>query len=51
MNFLATIGGGIEPDEWNTEVELFAVDFLDAAQQADNIAKDAGGVVISLSQS
>ena len=48
MNYIATIVGGIGPDVWEKDIELFADDFLDAANQANNIANEEGGRVQSL---
>jgi hypothetical protein len=52
MNFLAIIVGGEGPDTWEREREItHAVDFMDAAQQAQAQADELGGFVFSLEQS
>jgi hypothetical protein len=48
MKFLAMIQGGIGPDAWDREREINSVDFMDAAQQAQNYAEEHDGHVVSL---
>ena len=44
----AIIQGGIGPDVWDREVSIDAVDFMDAAKQAQGKAEDLGGHVVEL---
>jgi hypothetical protein len=51
MKYLALIQGGIGPDVWDKELQISAVDFRDAANQAAACAEDLGGQVVELNQS
>ena len=48
--YIVLIHGGIGPNVWDRELEISAVDFMDAAQQAQNYADDMDGSVIELEQ-
>lgn len=50
-NYLALVQGGLGPDVWDRELQLSAVDFRDASNQAIAKAEELGGHVISLEQS
>lgn len=50
MTFLGEIQGGIGPDVWDLEIEIEAVDFRDAANQAIARAEEFGGYVVVLTQ-
>ena len=47
-NYLALIQGGIGPDVWDKELQISAVDFMDAAKQAHGEAEELGGHVVSV---
>lgn len=49
-NYLALIQGGIGPDVWDKEMQISAVDFCDAANQATARAEELGGQVVELNQ-
>jgi len=49
-NYLALIQGGIGPDVWDKEMQISAVDFRDAANQATARAEALGGHVVELNQ-
>ena len=49
-NYLALIQGGIGPDVWDKEMQISAVDFRDAANQATARAEELGGQVVELNQ-
>lgn len=51
MKFIAIIVGGIGPDVWDRDVEIDAVDFADAAQQAQGKAEEMGGRVLTMEES
>lgn len=51
MNYLALLQGGLGPDVWDKEIEISAVDFMDAAKQAQGQAEYYNGQVVSLEQS
>jgi hypothetical protein len=50
FKYLALIQGGIGPDVWDKEKEIFAADFIDAANQSTALAQELGGQVVSLDQ-
>lgn len=49
-SYLANITGGIGPDVWDRELEIVAEDFMDAAKQATDEAKELRGQVVLLEQ-
>lgn len=48
--YTAMIQGGRGPDVWDNEVQISAVDFKDASDQAIAGAEEAGGIVVALEQ-
>lgn len=48
--FSATIQGGFGEDVWDREIEISAVDFMDAAKQATGKAEELGGWVVRVEQ-
>lgn len=48
FNYLALLQGGIGPDAWDKEFQISAVDFMDAAKQAQARAEEYNGYVASL---
>lgn len=49
-NYTALIQGGLGPDVWDQEVQISAVDFMDAAKQAVARAEEYSGHVVTLEQ-
>lgn len=49
-NYLALIQGGSGPDVWDKEMQISAVDFRDAVNQATARAEELGGQVVELNQ-
>lgn len=49
-NYLALIQSGLGPDVWDKEMQISAVDFRDAANQAAARAEELGGQVVQLDQ-
>jgi len=49
-NYLAFIIGGEGPDVWDREVKISAVDFMDAATQAQGRAEELHGWLCDVSQ-
>ena len=50
FNYLALIQGGLGPNVWDRELQISAVDFRDASNQALAQAEELGGQVVELSQ-
>lgn len=49
-NYTALIQGGEGPDVWDKDIEISAVDFLDAAKQAVGKAEELSGHVVMVEQ-
>lgn len=49
-NYTALIQGGIGPDVWDREVQVSAVDLLDAAKQMAGRAQEMHGWLVSVEQ-